>query len=280
MRKPLTSLFVVTTSAAALMLTSGAVVHAADPAPEPTATTTTPPEESVEEPTDEPTDETTEEPTDEPSEEPAEEPSEDPTDKPDGPSGNPPAGEPGAEAPAGPVIADYKGRKINLAESWEGATSCTELPGGEVHCYDTDEEALADPKLPAATRQATLRADAAPGAMLRLPSRCVVDYWCLYQKANHKGKILRFSEDGTKKLKSYGMQNKLSSVYYRVMHWSLNYGDAKITDSRTWPTADRVRRLKAGSVTKASSYPNFKRLGYPGGGNWNDKVDYFEVRRA
>ncbi|MVO84292.1 hypothetical protein GPA10_05760 [Streptomyces sp. p1417] len=280
MRKPLTSLFVVTTSAAALMITSGAVVHAADPVPEPKATSSTLPEDPAEEQFDEPSDETTDVPVDEPSEEPTEEPSDAPTDKPDGPASNPAEGGPGTAEPAGPVIADYNGRKINLAESWEGATSCTELPDGDVHCYDTDEEALADPALPAASREATRQAEAAPGALLRLPSRCVYDYWCLYSDVSHEGKILRFSEDGTKKLKSYGMRNKLSSVYYRVMNWTLNYGDAKVTDSRTWPTADRVRRLSAGSITKAGNYPNFKRLGYPGGGNWNDKVDYFEIRRA
>lgn len=271
-RKPLLSLLVVTTSATALVLTSGAVVHADDPALEPTATATQP---SSEEPPEEPT----EDPTDLPSEEPSEEPTDEPTDKPDEPSEVPPNGGPGTE-PSGPVIADYNGRKINLAESWEGATSCTELPGGKVHCYDTDEEALADPALPAATRQATRQADAAAGAMLRLPSRCVADYWCLYQHANYKGKILRFSESGKKKLSNWGMGNKLSSVYYRVRLWQLNYGVAKVIDSRSWPVADRVRTLEAGSITKAGTYPNFKRLDYPGGGNWNDKVDYFHVQRA
>ncbi|MGK5642351.1 peptidase inhibitor family I36 protein [Streptomyces sp. URMC 126] len=271
-RTRLLSLLVVSTSTTALLLTSGAVVHADDPAPAPTATATQPPSE-------EPPGEGTDDPTDEPSEEPSTEPTDEPTGKPGDPSKVPPDGSPGTES-GGPVIADYKGRKINLAVSWEGATSCTELPGGKVHCYDTDEEALTDPALPAATRAASRQADASPDATFRMPSRCVTDYWCLYQHADYKGKILRFSESGKKKLSNWGMGDKLSSVYYRVRTWPLNYGDAEIIDSRSWPVADRVRRLDAGSISKAGAYPNFKRLGYPGGGNWNDKTDYFHVRRA
>ncbi|MEU0688356.1 peptidase inhibitor family I36 protein [Streptomyces uncialis] len=177
--------------------------------------------------------------------------------------------------PAAPVIADYNGRRINLAESWEGATSCTELPNGVVNCYDTDQAAMDDPGLPAAVRE-----EALAGLRARLPDRCLSDYWCLYRDADYKGKILRFSSDGQKNLKDWGMGNALSSVYYRVVQWSLNYGDAKVTDWRSWPVEDRVRRLDAGYVGTPSRYPNFKALDYPGGGTWNDKVDVFEVRRG
>ncbi|KUF16274.1 peptidase inhibitor family I36 protein [Streptomyces silvensis] len=187
-----------------------------------------------------------------------------------------PAEDEADKEPTEPVFADYKGRKINLAESWEDATSCTELPRGEVHCYDTDEEAMTDPALPSATRQEIVSA----AVEARDPSRCVPDYWCLYQHADYKGKILRFSEDGKKRLKNWGMNNKLSSVFYRVLRWSVNYGDARVIDWRSWPVADRARRLSAGRVGDPSRYPNFKQLDYPGGGNWNDKVDVFEVRRA
>ncbi|WP_282797757.1 peptidase inhibitor family I36 protein [Streptomyces sp. CC224B] len=275
-RRPMLSLLAVTTTATALVLTSGAVVHADGPAPEPTATATQPPSEQ---PPEDPADDPSDDPADEPSEEPSEEPADEPTDKPDDPSDVPPNGGPGTE-PEQPVFAYYNGRLINLAKSWEGATSCTELPGGEVHCYDTDEEALSDPSLPAATREATRQANAAPGAMIRPPRRCVVDYWCLYQHAKYKGKILRFAESGKKKLSNWGMGNKLSSVYYQVRLWDLNYGDARVIDSRSWPVSDRVVTLSAGSDIRPAKYPNFKRLSYPGGGNWNDKADYFQVRRA
>ncbi|MGX2996141.1 peptidase inhibitor family I36 protein [Streptomyces sp. JNUCC 64] len=177
--------------------------------------------------------------------------------------------------PAAPVMADYNGRRINLAESWEGATSCTELPSGAVNCYDTDHAAMSDPELPAAVREEALE-----GLRPRIPDRCLPDYWCLYSDADYKAKILRFSSDGQKKLKDWGMQNALSSVYYQVAQWSINYGDAQIIDWRSWPVADRVRRLDAGGAGNPGRYPNFKSLDYPGGGTWNDKVDVFEVRRA
>ncbi|MGW7089909.1 peptidase inhibitor family I36 protein [Streptomyces sp. NPDC054871] len=184
---------------------------------------------------------------------------------------------PAQEGPVNPVIAEYDGRKINLAESWEGADSCTELPGGEVHCYDSDEEAIADPELPTPTRMETLKAASAPvaRAVAAPPSKCFADYWCLYADANYKGKLLRLSSSGKKDLKEWGFRDKLSSVYYWVGGWSTNYGDAKVIDLRSGLLHDRERRLGA-----PAKYSNFRNLAYPGGGNWNDKVDVFQVRRA
>jgi hypothetical protein len=40
-----------------------------------------------------------------------------------------------------PVIATYKGEKINLADGWQGAQACSEVPSGEVYCFDSAEEA-------------------------------------------------------------------------------------------------------------------------------------------
>ncbi|MEU5084255.1 MULTISPECIES: peptidase inhibitor family I36 protein [Streptomyces] len=187
----------------------------------------------------------------------------DPTEEPTDPTAN----------PVNPVIADYDGRKINLAESWEGANICTELPNGEVHCYDTDQEALADPDLPAQVREQSLKASALQASDPR--DNCAADYWCLYQDANYKGRKLQFSSDGKKNLGDYGFRDKLSSVFYWVGQWSLNYGDATIWDSRSWPLDDRQRQLEP-----PKGWPNFQNLPYPGGGNWNDKVDTFEVNRA
>ncbi|MGR8008796.1 peptidase inhibitor family I36 protein [Streptomyces hypolithicus] len=180
---------------------------------------------------------------------------------------------PAVEEAVNPVIAEYDGRKINLAESWEGADSCTELPNGEVHCYDSDEEALADPELPAESRKETLKAASARSASAP-PRGCVADYWCLYMDTGYGGRLLRLSSDGKKDLNEWGCRDKLGSVYYWVGRWALNYGNAKITDYRSWPVEDRVRGLNA-----PADYRNFGDLAYPGGGNWNNKVDIFEVRR-
>lgn len=181
-----------------------------------------------------------------------------------------------AARPSNPVIAEYKGRQVNLAEDadWGGANSCTELPDGKVHCYDTDEEALADPALPSTARKETQRA-----ATLRawpLPSGCVADYWCLYQHANYKGRVLRLTGNGKHDLSEWGFRDKLSSVFYFVGTWSTNYGYARIWDYRSGLLHDRQRDLDPPTHNK---YSNLAHLAYPGGGNWNDKVDNFQIFR-
>ncbi|MEU0032180.1 peptidase inhibitor family I36 protein [Streptomyces sp. NPDC006335] len=172
-----------------------------------------------------------------------------------------------------PVIADYDGKKINLAESWEGASICTELPNGEVHCYDSNEESLADPELPAQVRKASLRATTDLASDPH--DKCAADYWCLFQDANYGGRRLQFSSSGKKNLGDYGFRDKLSSVFYWVGRWSINYGTATIWDSRSWPLHDREREL-----IPPHGWANFKNMDYPGGGNWNDKVDVFQVERS
>ncbi|MET8094867.1 peptidase inhibitor family I36 protein [Streptomyces sp. NPDC005236] len=179
-----------------------------------------------------------------------------------------------AAEPASPVIAEYDGRKINLAESWEGADSCTELPSGEVHCYDTTREAQTDPALPASIRKET-RAALATQAVAAAPDRCIADYWCLYADADYKGKIIRLSSSGKHDLSEWGFRDKVSSVYYWVLRWSLNYGTATIWDYRSGVLHDRQR-----DMLPPHGWANFKNMDYPGGGDWNDKVDAFEVKRA
>ncbi|MFH9867503.1 peptidase inhibitor family I36 protein [Streptomyces lydicus] len=177
-------------------------------------------------------------------------------------------------APSNPVIAEYNGRRINLAEdeNWGGASSCTELPNGEVHCYDTDAEALADPDLPAVVRAKSLQAAASQTSAP--PNGCIEDYWCLFENPNYQGRVLRFSSDGKHDLGEYGFRDKLSSVYYQVLRWTTNYGTARLWDYRSWPLHDRQRDLVS------LHHPSLANLEYPDGGNWNDKVDNFEVRRG
>ncbi|MFJ7077672.1 peptidase inhibitor family I36 protein [Streptomyces sp. NPDC098781] len=195
-----------------------------------------------------------------------------PTAEPSATTTQEPTADPTAD-PVNPVIADYDGKEINLAESWEGANICTELPSGEVHCYDTNEESLADPDLPAQVRQNSLAAAKFRASDPR--DNCAADYWCLYQDANYKGRRLQFSSSGKKNLGDYGFRDKLSSVYYWVGRWPLNYGTATIWDSRSWPLNDRQRDL-----IPPHGWSNFKNMDYPGGGNWDNKVDVFQVKRA
>ncbi|GGV87230.1 hypothetical protein GCM10010294_68890 [Streptomyces griseoloalbus] len=39
------------------------------------------------------------------------------------------------------MIATCKGEKINLADGWQGAQACSDVPSGEVYCFDSAEKA-------------------------------------------------------------------------------------------------------------------------------------------
>ncbi|MFE0106930.1 peptidase inhibitor family I36 protein [Streptomyces sp. NPDC059009] len=169
------------------------------------------------------------------------------------------------EEPVTPVIAEYNGKQINLAEDWEGAQICTELAGGNVRCYD-DEAAAQEDVAPAPA--ALKRANPDKG----LPGKCAPDYWCLFEHANYKGRKLQFHDTGTRKLANWGFRDKTSSIYRFA--WRYGMKGATMIDYRSGVLHDRTRRL--GSTSEAA-YPNLKNLAYPGGGNWNDKVDAFKI---
>ncbi|MFD9819831.1 peptidase inhibitor family I36 protein [Streptomyces violascens] len=192
-----------------------------------------------------------------------------------------------AETAPAPVIADYNGRKINLAEGWQGAESCTELPTGEVRCYDTFAEADAD-----TARFMAARADSSDVAKYTAPSRkpaagsgvlragkaqnCSADYWCVFDGKNYTGRRLQFFDPGTKELGKYDFRDKASSIYRIVVNYPLNYGGASLVDYRSGLVANR--EIKFGGME--DDYPDLSRLGYPGGGNWDNKADALKIWRG
>ena len=108
-------------------------------------------------------------------------------------------------AEAKPVIATYKGEKINLADGWQGAQACSEVPSGEVYCYDSAEEA--DQALaaiaPAATRgsgsgvtSAKVSGELSPTAS----GDCSFGWVCLWEHGEFTGRRLQWSAKGTKQL--------------------------------------------------------------------------------
>ncbi|MDJ0386343.1 peptidase inhibitor family I36 protein [Streptomyces sp. G-G2] len=175
------------------------------------------------------------------------------------------------DPPANPVLAEYKGKKINLAASWSGATVCTEFPGGSVHCYSNDTEAQADPELRKTSKLS------APMGIESLPGNCSPDYWCLFEDINYGGHKLQFFDSGRKNLSDWGFRDTASSIYRGVINYPLNYGYATMVDYRSGVLYDRVRDVGQGLESK---YPSLGALGYPDGGDWNDRMDAFDVKRG
>lgn len=189
-----------------------------------------------------------------------------------------------AETAPQPIFAEYHGREINLTEGWQGAQTCTELPGGSVRCFDTFAEADADTARFMASRAHSRdiakymapKSTKKSAAALAGPDSCTPDYWCLYDGKNFTGRHLQFFDPGTKNLGSYDFRDTVSSIYRNVWKYPLNYGGARLIDSRSWPVSDRV----IGFTDEEASYPDLSRLSYPGGGNWDNKADLVEIWRG
>ncbi|MER7048126.1 peptidase inhibitor family I36 protein [Streptomyces jumonjinensis] len=166
-----------------------------------------------------------------------------------------------------PVIASYQGRDINLADGWQGAQACTEVPDGKVYCYATVEEAnrqLAKiaPAAAAADRAAK---SAQKGIGPTASSDCVYGWVCLWEHSNYTGRRLQWSAAGTKKLGDWDFRDKASSGCV-----NRNIGGALVYDART-AMPDPYMALGNLYCYK------FTDVGYPTGGNWNDKADYIEM---
>ncbi|MGR8009313.1 hypothetical protein [Streptomyces hypolithicus] len=126
-----------------------------------------------------------------------------------------------AKARKGPVIATYKGKKIDLANGWGTAKVCSEYPDLTVKCFDNDTQAQADmaahakkdpralPKAPKG-RSAMLTAKApaakAPAAKAPMASSveaaavmaCSYGWVCVGEHQDMGGRKLQWSADGTK----------------------------------------------------------------------------------
>ncbi|MFE2178021.1 peptidase inhibitor family I36 protein [Kitasatospora sp. NPDC058115] len=181
------------------------------------------------------------------------------------------AGSTGA-TPSKPVIATYKGEKIDLGKGWNGARVCTEVTGGAVYCHDSVAEADAalaviDPALAEAARTAKAAPAAASGVVLtpQATSDCGYGWACLWEHSTFSGTLLRWSQPGTKYLSDWSFRDMASSAcVYRSV------GDMQIYDDRTLQPDPSL------NLSNGYCY-DFTGLGYPYGGNWNDKVDYINL---
>ncbi len=186
------------------------------------------------------------------------------------PADAPQSAGPAKATPSTPVIATYRGKKIDLAKGWAGASVCTEVKGGAVYCHDSVAEAdraltTLDPAAALAVKAAKAAGAAAPatgGQVAQSTSDCPSGWACLWEDINFSGLLLRWSEPGTKYLSDWSFRDRASSAcVFR------NGGDLTLYDDRTLQPDPSVY------LWNGNCY-NLTSLSYPYGGSWNDKADY------
>ncbi|MFF4650519.1 peptidase inhibitor family I36 protein [Streptomyces sp. NPDC001380] len=192
----------------------------------------------------------------------------------------------------GGVLADHDGRTIDLADGWDGASVCNEFPDRSVGCFDTTAEADAavaahDAAHPqprtlrsgagrAAAEAAgdgygvgpvtTAPADPVPPGYARSTESCPASYVCLWQDAGYRGRMLRWSAPGTKRLQEWDFRDKASSACDLKA-----VGRGGLYDWRPL-MPDPELLLPADACVK-----DFTKVGYRTGGSWNDRADALVV---
>ncbi|WP_329304656.1 peptidase inhibitor family I36 protein [Streptomyces anulatus] len=172
-------------------------------------------------------------------------------------------------AEAEPVIATYNGKKINLADGWQGAQACSEVPTGDVYCYDSAEEAdqalTAIAPAPQSPESVAVSAKGSGEFGPTASGDCGPGWVCLWEHSNYTGRRLQWSAGGTKQLGNWDFRDKASSgCVNRDQFGALAY------DART-ALPDPYMVLAARYCYK------FTEASYPTGGSFNDKVDYIDM---
>lgn len=164
---------------------------------------------------------------------------------------------PGAAAETrstGGVLAEYNGRTIDLSKDWEGATSCVEESDGDVRCYDSDADYLAEQGI-----------DVSDTAVGTLDGTCGQGYLCLWDDRYYAGKKVHFSEVGKKKfLKDYGLEDKANSIFNNRV------GPASPYDVGCGCTLGLGGR-EALNELSLEPHPT---------GSWNNKIDIVTLHKA
>ncbi|SDE02478.1 Peptidase inhibitor family I36 [Actinokineospora iranica] len=151
----------------------------------------------------------------------------------------------GAEEPASAhratgTLAEYNGRTINLARDWEGADYCIEETAAKFRCVD----------LPAAEFGAAAIQDCREGSL------------CLWDNRNYQAAGLELRSSRRHDLADHGFRDRANSVYnYRE-------SNSRLIDLRSAPVSDREY-----TVTAGGKLWDLGQIVYPGGGNWNNKID-------
>lgn len=120
---------------------------------------------------------------------------------------------PAAQA-ADPIgTASFQGRKIDLADGWQGAQTCAVHSKTETVCYATHaeaDEATGYRRATDAEYQKQARTAGADAAILAVPA-CASGWLCLYEHINGGGRRLIFSDEYWMYLDEYGFDRQTSS---------------------------------------------------------------------
>ncbi|MFC4497077.1 hypothetical protein ACFPA8_23380 [Streptomyces ovatisporus] len=196
---------------------------------------------------------------------------------------------PDSQASNDPVIATYKGRKINLSLTWGHATVCSEYPDLSVKCFDNDSQARADlaaykkhhpsafpavPKHPAGIRPKAAGIGNHAGAKSQTataPDSCAYGWVCIYQhdtwNENNDGRKLQWSAEGKKTLGKYGFRDETSSTCNNN-----EIGGMDLIDYRNNLPDPRV------PTQLRTCIEDLEDVDYPGWGtgSWGDRADAVE----
>ncbi|MFD9126271.1 peptidase inhibitor family I36 protein [Kitasatospora sp. NPDC059571] len=171
--------------------------------------------------------------------------------------------------PSKPVIATYKGKEIDLSKGWAGARVCTEVPGGAVYCSDSLAEAdtalqtIAPAMAEVAKKAPAVRANGVVSP--HLITDCTYGWACLFEHSDYSGRMLRWSDAGTKNLSDWSFRDQASSACV-----NRRSGGMSVYDDRSFQPDPSLALGNGGCY-------DFTTIGYIYGGNWNDKVDYVEL---
>ncbi|MFH7598068.1 peptidase inhibitor family I36 protein [Streptomyces racemochromogenes] len=181
----------------------------------------------------------------------------------------------GEIAASKPVIATYKGKKIDLSQGWQGAQVCAEGLDGQVSCFGSQAEAdaaLVNENAAVARRENAAGKALGQGTPAQAPtgtrasSDCSFGWVCVWEHSDYSGRRLQWSEKGTKNLSTWGFRDQASSGCVNRYQ-----NGAALVDFRDF-MPDPIMLMGAGSCY------DFTRIGYNyGGGSWNDKADAVEV---
>lgn len=110
------------------------------------------------------------------------------------------------------VLADYRGRTIDLADGWQGAKACAAIDAGDVRCYDTRAQMHDAIRAAATPNRQPVTASVTGAVTAATDCGGSSKYLALYSGTNYGGAELDFiSTAGWVNLADFGFENTAES---------------------------------------------------------------------